>query len=360
MSLHSRGFGTEHLANLIKSAGARRRPTRGIIATILAIVVIAAGVWSLERANSTPATPFSQPLLAAWGLTTPEMVESARAAGLNYVFLYGPPPDPSSPLGQSLIQTDMRVISAEVADLVSAYECTRTHTVAPQPGESRAESYCARDPGYSESQLYDDVAALVKRDSANPLVAGYWVLDDTPDWDFGSLKPVLNEVASLIPAGRPKICGFSAGLGPNGKNYWEPGRAANFTTAGCDFVATYVYADSRHESDPPLTGIDWEMRGLLPEIKGSLQANGWDASQQPLLGIAQAFGGRRAKNGAITDPPTPADMVAQARGYCSAGAGGLAWFAWSIATNYPTAQTPANDPDLANGVREAAKSCAVS
>jgi hypothetical protein len=359
MSRHRSGSGGNQLASSPNSDATRRRSIRQIVGALLAIVMVAATLWSVEQAKSTAATPFSQRLLAAWGLTTPEMVQSASAAGLNYVFLYGPPPDPSSPLGQSLLQANMQVISAEVADLVSAYECTRTQTVAPKPDESRAESYCASDRDYSESRLYEEVAALVERDRSNPLVAGYWVLDDTPDWDFGSLKPVLNEVASLIPAGRPKICGFSAGLGPNGKNYWEPGRAANFTAAGCDFVATYVYADSRHESDPPLTGIDWEMRGLLPEIKGSLQANGWDPSQQPLLGIAQAFGGRRAKNGAITDPPTPADMVAQARGYCSAGVGGLAWFAWSIATNYPTAQTPANDSDLANGVREAAKSCEV-
>ncbi len=221
---------------------------RAIIAAILGIVVVAAVVWSVERANSTPATPFSQPLLAAWGLTTPEMVESARASGLNYVFLYGPPPDRSSPLGQSLVQADMRVISAEVADLVSAYECTRTHTPAPRQA-CRGRNLLRLRPGYSDHsstttwQRWSEI-------QREPPRRGILGPGRTPDWDFGSLKPVLNEVASLIPAGRPKICGFSAGLGPNGKNYWEPGRAANFTAAGCDFVATYVYADSRHESDP--------------------------------------------------------------------------------------------------------------
>jgi hypothetical protein len=285
------------------------------------------------------------------------MVDSAAAAGLNFAFLYGPPPEPSSPLGQALTEANVRVISAQVSDLVSAYECTRTQTIAPKPDQSRAESYCSHDPGYSESRLYEEVGELVRRDKNNPLVAGYWVLDDSPDWDVGSLKPVLDELANIIPADRPTVCGFSAGLGANGKSYWEPGRAANFSAAGCDVVATYVYADSRGASDPPLTGIDWTMKDLLPKIKADLQENGWDSNREPLVGIAQAFAGRRAKNGAITDPPTPADMVAQARGYCNAGVIGIAWFAWSIATNYPTAQTPANDPNLANGVRDAATIC---
>src|SRR5262245_25194572 len=199
----------------------------------LVLVLATGGLWFVtDKANGMPRTPFGDRLVGGWGLTTPDSVESAAAADVNFAFLYGPPPEPSSPLGQALANANIRVISAEVADVVSAYECTRTHTVAPRPEQSRAESYCADDPGYSQDRVYEEVEAIVRRNVGNPLVAGYWVLDDTPDWDFGSLKPVLDRLATIIPADRPTVCGFSAGLGSNGKSYWTPGRAENFSRGG--------------------------------------------------------------------------------------------------------------------------------
>ncbi|AGB24290.1 hypothetical protein Mycsm_04033 [Mycobacterium sp. JS623] len=330
---------------------------RRAMLAVLGVAMLVCTACATPQAKGVPSLPFGPLFIGGWGLTTSDLVHSASEVGVNYALLYGPPPEASSPQGQALLQANIRVISAEVSDHVSQYECSRTATVAPKPAGSPAESYCSSDVEYSKSQLRDDVEAIARRDRTNPLVAGYWILDDTPDWDYGSLKPVLNELKPLIPVDRPTICGFSAGLGPDGTDSWNPGRAENFSATACDVVAPYVYADSRNETDLPLSGVDWAMTGLLPKIKASLSDNGWDQSRQPLLGVAQAFGGRRAKNGAITDAPSPSDMAAQARGFCSMGASGVAWFAWSITTNYPSAQTPANNSALRDGVREGAKAC---
>lgn len=327
-------------------------------AMVAVVLVVAGGLWVVDGRHTAPTVwPFGQRVVGAWGLTTPEMVASAKRAGVTTALLYGTPPEPSSALGKAFARADIRIISAEISDLVAAYECTRTHTVAPRPSGSRAETYCGDDHGYTEERLYREVRELVRRNVHNPLVAGYWVLDDTPDWDPGSLRPVLDRVSTIVPAGMPKICGFSAGLGSRGRGYWEAGRADNFTPTGCDMVAPYVYADSRAAGDAPLAGIDWDMNDVLPQIMSDLRQRGWSEATTPLVGVAQAFGGRRAKNGAITDPPTPEDMVTQATAYCRAGAVGVAWFAWTITTNYPTAQTPANSPALASGVKAAAEAC---
>jgi hypothetical protein len=327
--------------------------------TAAAMLVIAGGVAGLgcdrARGASTPLNGGS--FVGGWGITDAAMVPGAAAAGVGVAFLYGTPPEPTGPLGSALTQAGLTVVSAEVSDRVAAYECHRTFTVAIQPEDSATERYCAEDTDYGEDQLYTDVTAIVERDRSNPLIAGYWVLDDSPDWDPGGLRGTLDRLAGILPEDKPAICGFSAGLGAHGRFFWDSARAHNFSARTCDMVAPYIYSDSHDESAAPLAGVDWSMAALLSRIKGDLRQDGWNPEEQPLVGIAQAFGGKRARNGAITDVPTAADMTAQARGYCDGGAAGIAWFAWSIATNYPSARTPANDSELADGVRDATAVC---
>lgn len=292
-----------------------------------------------------------------WNLNTPELVSSAAAAGVTVAFLYTPPPEPSSALGEALSRNDMRIVSAEISQLVTAYECTRTHTVAPKPSQGRHAEYCETDPHYTRDRLLADVRTLVQRDRSNPSVAGYWVLDDTPTWDFGSLRTVLTEIRRIIPAELPTICGFSASLESNGKDVWEPGLAKNFTPNGCDMAAPYIYADSHDPEDPPLTDVDWSMSQLIPKIKATLRQYGWDPARHGLLGVGQAWAGRKTSNGAVTDAPSPANMAAQADAFCQAGAAGIAWYAWTITTRYSDVQTPANHRSLREGVQNSVGSC---
>ena len=119
-------------------------------------------------------------------------------------------------------------------------------------------------------------------------------------------------------------------------------------------MAPYIYADSRDTSDPAPVNLDWSMSRLLDEIKRSLAQFGWDPSRQPLLGVGQAWGGK--KNEAITYPPLVTEMLTQAQGYCSAGAQGIAWYAWTI-TSMSSVLSPANDPALHQGVSAAAIPC---
>lgn len=294
-------------------------------------------------------------LRGGWNLETPDLVESAATAGVSVAFLYGEPPKPSSPLGKALMRHHMRVVSAEISGLVSAYECTRTHTVARKPAESRQPEFCNVDAHYSLVDLLADTKSLIQRDLTNPLVAGYWVLDDAPAWDFGSLKDVLSEIRKSIPSRRPVICGFGASLEPGGRDVWEAGLAENFSPNGCDVVAPYIYADSQNTSDPEPMNIDWSMSGLLAKIRTSLSQSGWDPSRQPLLGIGQAWGGQKSSD-TITYPPRVTDMLNQALGYCAAGAQGIVWYAWTI-TSMSHVLSPANVPSLHQGVSDTAATC---
>lgn len=335
----------------------RRRlgPLRTLSRAMMSLVILTA--CSNLKTDSMQQDPIlTGQVRGGWNLKSPELVTSAAAAGITTAFLYGPPPSVSSPLGQALAHNKIKIVSGEVSDLVSAYECTRTQTVAPMPKQGRHAQYCETNPHYTRDALLADVNRLVARDRGNSLVAGYWVLDDTPTWDFGSLRPVLTDIRRLIPTGTPTLCGFSASLLAGGQFVWEPGLAENFSPEACTMVVPYIYADSKLPTDPPPSGTDWSMRGLLPEIKSSLSQNGWDESRQRMLGIGQAWSGRKVRNGAVTYPPSSSNMVSQAEGYCAAGAQGMIWYAWAV-SGYTSLRTPANDASLLEGIRRSQGIC---
>ena len=329
-----------------------------LCATVLMMCGACATTTTAPAPTPAPVSPsLGKQIRGGWNLNTPELVSSAATAGVTVAFLYQPPPEPSTPLGEALSRHHMSVVSAEMSQLVSAYECTRTHTVAPKPPQGRHADYCSVNPGYTLDRLLADVRAVATRDRSDPRVVGYWVLDDTPTWDFGSLRDVLTEIRKIIPDKLPTICGFSAGLLANGKDVWESGLAQNFTPRGCDMVAPYIYADSHGPDDPPLTNVDWSMSQLIPKIKTSLAENGWDPARQQLLGVGQAWAGRKTSNGAITDVPSPADVYRQADAFCQAGATGISWYAWTITTRYRDVQSPANNRSLHEGVKDTVGIC---
>jgi hypothetical protein len=295
------------------------------------------------------------PVLAGWSLVSTESVQSASRLGIRMAFMYGKPPDPAGPVGQAMRQAGITVVSGELSDLVGTYECARTHSVAPPP-EGVPNTFCPVRGPYTIDELLRDVRQAVTRNSTNPLVVGYWVLDDVPSWDQGSLRDVVVRVHQELPSNRPAFCGFSGALGPPGQGEWQPGIAANFSRAGCNYVVPYVYA----EPIPPGTSpgsIDWSMASVLPRMKADLQKQGWDPREVPMIGIAQAWSGVKISNGFVEPAPRPQDMAAQARAYCEAGAVGVAWYSWAL-SDFRDVRTPGNSADLAQGVTEGNNACA--
>jgi hypothetical protein len=291
------------------------------------------------------------PIIAGWNLTTPELVWSAASHGVTVAFLYGRAPMPDSPLGTALSKAHIRVITAEVADRVSNYECTRTHTVAPPP--ANADDYCTTNTGYSSDQLLTDVSAIAQRNTTNPLVAGHWILDDVAGWDAGGLKDVLQRIRDLLPPTQTTVCGFSASLGGGTRPRWDARRADNFTPEACDAVAPYIYSTPVLPNQTP-HAIDWSMATVLPKVKKSLHTNNWNPNRTPMIGIGQAWAGRHEPDGAKEPMPTTDNMLTQARAFIDAGAIGIGWYAWKL-SDYPQAHTPANAPTLAQGVKESAR-----
>jgi hypothetical protein len=307
-------------------------------------------------ANSPPAASALQraidgPLIAGWNLTTPELVRAAASRGVTVALLYGRAPTPDSPLGTALTSAHIRVITAEVADRVSSYECTRTHTITPPP--TNADDYCTTSTGYTADQLLADTTTIAQRDAVNPLIVGHWILDDVAGWDTAGLKNVLQQIRDLLPPTQATVCGFSASLGGETPPQWDPRRAANFSPHGCDAVAPYIYSTPVPPNQTPTT-IDWTMATVLPKVKKTLHANHWDQNQTPMIGIGQAWAGRHEPDDAIEQLPTTDNMLTQARAFINAGAIGVGWYAWKL-SNYSQARTPANDPQLARGVEQSAQ-----
>jgi hypothetical protein len=45
----------------------------------------------------------------------------------------------------------------------------------------------------SEGVVLTDIDSMLKMDAVNPLVSGYWVLDDRAYWDGGSARHILQD-----------------------------------------------------------------------------------------------------------------------------------------------------------------------
>lgn len=322
-----------------------------IVRAVAALTVFSLMMVGCARAaregSAIEHTTLADRFLAGWNLTTPALVRSASDSGITVAMLYGPAPEPASPLGEALTRAHMHVITAEVADRVSEYECARTYTVALPP--VGAKGYCPDDTHYRVEQLISDVGEIARRDSSNSLVIGHWILDDVAGWDGGGLRSVLPRIRSLLPRSQMTVCGFSASIGGGASGDWDPRRAKNFTSEACDMVAPYVY------SSPAIPGsrrvpIDWSMSTVLPEMLRSLRSMGWTQHRTAILGIGQAWGGRHSPDGAEVRAPTADEVVSQAKAFLDVGATSIGWYAWQL-SKYPDALTPANDREIGAGVK---------
>jgi len=263
-------------------------------------------------------------------------------------------------LGQALNSLHMKVIDAMPWTYLYRYECHRLKTIE---SPSAFASYCNGDypEMANEDALFAALTAHLRQVKANPLIIGYWVLDDWVQ-DAGDGKQILMHIHTLIQKytpGRPTICGFGGSIGLNQDYEWEDWVANNFSPQGCDMVAPYIYTPSMANGTPPPDpdAFNWSMQGLLPALFTSLKQRGWDIKKEPLIGIGQAFGGPFTEGNRYYVVPNAKDIATQSKSFCEHGATGLVFYTWDSSGFGPTNQTPMNSPEIEMGIQNGVAAC---
>ena len=324
-------------------------------------LILTAGSLAVVCAAAAASLPVSAShFTAGFELNTIARARNAAALGVTTAIEYNGAPTPSSRLAKTLAANHIAVIEARISDVLDWWECHRTHTVAPPPpGEENW--FCKTDthPGVNSSAaVLQTVREWLHQDAPNPLVSGYWVLDDWAPWDGGSARALLGEVHEAIEEitpGLPAICGFAGSIEPIGRHGgFEASTAANYSSAGCDMVGLYNYANG----EPQMSSgeeLEWTMNVLLAEEREGLANEGWVEANTPMLGINQGWSGRtRARE---FEPGLSAEqMVAQARAFCEDGASSIAWYGWGGVSK--RAWTATNSPAIQAGIRQGIAACA--
>jgi len=334
--------------------GARARPARAAAA----VLAVATAVASLSAVPARPALASPAHLVVGFNATSPALVSSAAAVGVTTDVLYAGAPATSSSLGRALLSAHMGVVDASISTDLFFWECHRTHTVALPPAGER-NFYCRRDaePTFTTAKLLSTVATALRADAVNPLVTGYWVLDDWASWDGGSARAVLQDIHGEIAAatpGLPAICGFGAAITAPGTAGWDASTGQNYSPQGCDMVGFYNYADAGRRASSG-AGLDWSMRTLLPAMEGTLSSLGWSPTVSPLLGIGQAWSGRYA--GGYEPGLSVAQIVAEAGAFCAGGATSIAWYGWTSGDFRRKTATPADSATIDAGITQAIATC---
>jgi hypothetical protein len=230
--------------------------------------------------------------------------------------------------------------------------------------ERQAATGTARHCALSEEQhnaILAQAADRLEKVKDDPTVAAYWALDDYP---WGDISATLNALHKLVAkaneethAHKPVICGIGGSLDHRTATdpRIRPDRTyiqlslSNLSPAACDVVAPYFYGAAT-ENNP--SWVDWSMSNLMPWFMQQLHAKGFN--DPPLLPVLHAFYAGRRGGTTYYIQPRPQDMVAQARTYCASGAIALMFFTWRAAD---AERSYVNDPDLREGVKEAAIAC---
>jgi hypothetical protein len=320
-----------------------------------------AGITEPSEAAAS-SRPLSTAFVAGFGANTPSRVAKAAAVGVDTDILYEGPPSPTSRLGRALSNADMTVVDARISTELFFWECHRTHTVAPPPDDER-NTYCARDdePSVNSPEVVlNAVAGYLREDAANPLVGGYWILDDWAPWDGGSGRQLLREVRGEIEAatpGYPAICGFGGSIEELGvAGGFDPSTALNYSPGACSMVGLYDYTGSTRRPSSG-EGYEWSLGLLLAEEQEDLASSGWRASEAPILGIGQAWSGRFEKR--EYEPGLSVEqMSAEAGAFCGAGASALGWYGWSDSGYTAATRTPNNSATIRRGIEDSIASCA--
>ncbi len=280
-----------------------------------------------------------------FSINTPAKVADAAADGVQVDLLYGGPESVSPTTIDSLQAHHMIVIDGRIWYYLYSFECHRV----------RSCSASVEPTLTTVSALLAAVSRHLRAVQSFDIVGGYWVLDDWPDSDPGGATSVLTAIHGLIQQytpGRPAICGFGGALLPVGSKQsgWNDRRASNFAPEACDMVGLYLYARSG-----TVGPYDWSMSALLPVVLDSLRRRGWDMHKEPLIGIPQAFGGN--VGGATWPTPLATDIAAQSRAFCTHGATGIMYYAWSNSGTTALSIFPWNSTDITRGIRQGISAC---
>ncbi len=300
-------------------------------------------------------------LIVGFGANTPARVAKAAALGIDTDILYEGAPSPASRLGKALREAHMSVVDARISTELFFWECHRTHTVAPPP-EGQRNTYCSRDdePSVdSSAAVLATVEEYVREDAANPLVRGYWVLDDWAPWDGASGRELLAEVHREIEAATPAyptICGFGGSIEKDGEpGGFAAGIASNYSAAACSIVGLYNYTGSTAARSSG-EAYEWDMGLLLAEEQEALTQAGWSEALSPLLGIGQAWSGKSGRREYQPGLST-AQMLEEAHAFCEAGASSLGWYAWSDSHFVAGTGTPVNSQAIREGIGQGIAAC---
>lgn len=333
-------------------------------AALAAALVLAAAALVLRCAAASAGVPASATrFVAGFEVSTPARVANATAVGVTDDIEYNGPPRASSKLAEALTAAHMSVIDARISDELGAWECHRTHTVAPPPPEEE-NWFCKSDEEPSVNSpavVLEAVRKIVREDAANPLVSGYWVLDDWPQWDGGSARALLKEIHAVIdevtPA-LPAICGFGGTILPVGQTGgFELATAKNYSKAGCDMVGLYDYSEPRPK---PSDGaeLEWTIQRLLDEQQKDLKRMGWSESTAPMLGIGQAWSGRYGKHRIEYEPGLSSEQILQeTRAFCQAGASAIGWWSWGDSQYVHKTLTPNSSSVIQAGIEQGIAAC---
>ncbi len=285
-----------------------------------------------------------------FSIDSPLKVVNAAENGIEVDLKYGDPYTPQDPVGTALQTKHMRLIDAIPQTYLYYYECY-IHKTCPADDYTTSANLKLT----STQALLTAVAAHLQQVRQNPLIIGYWVLDDWPfPEDYGGAKDILiqiNRLIHFITPARPSICGFGGSIWPlpQQKYDWSDGVAANFSSQGCDMVGLYIYGEAYTQGT-----YDWTMSDILPAIFASLLKRGWDMQKEPFIGIPQAFGGNLGEPFPFA---TAASIEAQTAAFCQHGATGIVYYAWDNSGTDTTTQFPWNSQSITQGVRNGIAAC---
>src|SRR6266446_9920381 len=349
-----------------KNGDAVLKRTLYLLAILVILAALSLTVFEFIKQHAQKASLdeyYKTHILGGFSADTPDRAAKAAADGIQVVVKYGQPPAEGSVLGQKLLSLHMKVIDGYISSYLYYYECHRTAELRPSllgPGQ-----YCQEDlyPSLTDANvLLAAIAAHLKQVKDNPLIIGYWVLDDWVQWDAGSARSVLSKIHQLIQQytpGRPTICGLGGFVEPGTGYYWSDWIADNFSPQGCDRVGLYMYTPVLLNTTPAPSpdAYNWSMSGLLPTVFASLKKRGWDITKEPLIGIVQAFGGPRNHTNLYSVTPTAKDIEIQSRSFCEHGASGLVFYGWDDSGFGPIAQTPMNNTKIEVGIQNGIAAC---
>jgi hypothetical protein len=183
-----------------------------------------------------------------------------------------------------------------------------------------------------ENNLVAQVTNYLNANKNDPLIAGYYILDDWPGNVKNALQRITAAVRTITPT-KPTVCAFVGIL-----DFWQSSdhsgapftahaafdRAiANYSPAGCDIADFYVYGvpgviPFTNPHCVPPSDVDWDGSGFYPYMKAALTARGWVPSMGWMISPQTFTSGNSCDND--YPEPTMASIELQTTSACQAGA----------------------------------------